>query len=101
TRVNTEQASKQSTWEPTRQRDGEGRRRRVHRFFAEEARSMSEKALRSHRGNGDGMPVQGSAAQHGKPQGGGKGVREEKVSEGEEEEKGVRVRRHKPEESSE
>ena len=46
-------------WEPTRLDNGEGRRHRVHRFLAEEARSTSDKALWSHRGNDDGMLAEG------------------------------------------
>jgi hypothetical protein len=60
TRVNAEQASKCGMWEPTQQRDGEGRSRSV--------RGAIGSRVRSHRGNGDGMSEQGDRAQHGKPQ---------------------------------
>jgi len=63
TRVNAEQASKQLMWEPTQQRDGEGRRRGL--------RGANRSLPRSHRGNGDGMLAHGNRAQHGKPQAAG------------------------------
>ena len=58
--MNAEQASKKLMWEPTRQEDGEGRCRRF--------QGSESSRLRSHRGKGDGMSVQGNATQHGKPQ---------------------------------
>ena len=59
TRVNAEQASKRTMWEPTRQWDGEGRCRKL---------CKERLGLRSHRGNGDGMSAQGNVEQHEKPQ---------------------------------
>ena len=61
TRVNVEQASKQAMWEPTQQRDGEGRR---HGFHGEQHHPRPW----SHRGNDDGMFAQGDRTQHGRPQ---------------------------------
>src|SRR5260370_9834218 len=62
TGVNAEKASKREMWEPTQLRDGEGRR---HGFLLGERHHPFPW---SHRGNGDGMSVQGDRAQHGKPQ---------------------------------
>src|SRR4030067_1469437 len=59
TRVNAEQASKDLMWEPTQREDGEGRRQDTQR---------TTPVFWSRRGNGDGMPIHGSVAQHCKTQ---------------------------------
>src|SRR5208337_4660478 len=63
TRVNAEQASKRTMWEPTQQMHGEGRR---HGFFRGVTRSHSW----SHRGSGDGMSAQEIGRNTGNPSGG-------------------------------
>jgi len=65
TRVNAVQASKSSTRKPTRQRNGEGRRRWLPAWPG--PLGKSDLVRRFRRGNGDGMHVDGDLTQHGKP----------------------------------
>jgi len=65
TRVNAEQASKSSMRKPTRQWNGEGRRRWYPAWPG--LLGKSDLIQRFRRGNGDGMHVDGDLTQHGKP----------------------------------